>query len=74
MNDDPSIEHPGCRWMVEKLDGAHVGHTALLRHGADLELGYILRQAHWGQGFATETARAVLDHVRDTAAPHRHGR
>jgi len=27
----------------------------------DVELGYRLRQAAWGQGFATEAARAVLE-------------
>ena len=27
------------------------------------ELGYMFARAHWGQGFATEMARALLDHV-----------
>jgi RimJ/RimL family protein N-acetyltransferase len=28
-----------------------------------LELGYLLGRAHWGQGFATEAAQAILDAV-----------
>lgn len=32
------------------------------RPGA-LELGYWLGRAHWGQGFATETAQVLLDHA-----------
>jgi RimJ/RimL family protein N-acetyltransferase len=29
--------------------------------GPDIELGYKLARAHWGQGFAVEAAQACLD-------------
>ncbi|MFO1132464.1 MAG: GNAT family N-acetyltransferase [Hyphomicrobiales bacterium] len=31
----------------------------------DGELGYWLAEPHWGQGYATEAARAVVDHAVD---------
>lgn len=38
--------------------------------GQDAELGYWIVRAHWGQGYATEAGRAVLDTAR--ALRHRH--
>ena len=34
--------------------------------GDDIEIAYRLPHARWGQGFATEMARAVLAHGLDT--------
>jgi RimJ/RimL family protein N-acetyltransferase len=44
--------------------GAFVGGCGLFRlpEGEDIELAYRLPHARWGQGFATEMARAVLAH------------
>ncbi len=46
------------------LPGAHgsrlIGCIGLAQFGAEMELGYWLGQPFWGQGFATEAARAVL--------------
>ena len=42
-------------------DGARlIGSVGLGRHGDDVELGYWIARSHWGQGYATEAARAVL--------------
>lgn len=42
-------------------DGAKlIGSAGLSRDGDNVELGYWIARAHWGQGFATEAARAVL--------------
>jgi ribosomal-protein-alanine N-acetyltransferase len=35
------------------------------------ELGYALRKDHWGQGYATEAARLMLDFAFSTAGLHR---
>lgn len=37
-----------------------IGSIGLSQHGEDVELGYWIARSHWGQGFATEAARAVL--------------
>jgi RimJ/RimL family protein N-acetyltransferase len=57
--------HPGFgRWAVqEKVSGAFVGWASLdLRREAPraAELGYRLRRAAWGRGYATEVSRALI--------------
>ena len=52
-------------WCAE-CDGQVAGHGALLREGDDLEVGYILRQSAWGQGYATEIARALCEYGLNT--------
>ncbi|MGE3690181.1 MAG: GNAT family N-acetyltransferase [Novosphingobium sp.] len=46
------------------LPGAHgarlIGSAGISRHGGEVELGYWIAREWWGQGFATEAARAVL--------------
>lgn len=70
-------EHGFCFWAVErKADGVLLG-LAGLKVGApgtpiqdDLEIGWRLGRAGWGQGYATEAARAALAHgFRDPAVP-----
>ena len=48
--------------VVERASGRVVGETGLqlLEAGPDVELTYTLARAAWGQGYATEAARAVL--------------
>jgi RimJ/RimL family protein N-acetyltransferase len=49
-----------------KSTGEFVGQCGLLTQGIDgvneLEVGYLFVRAHWGQGYATEAARACRDH------------
>ena len=46
-------------------DGAKlIGSAGISRDGDDVELGYWIARAHWGQGYATEAARAVLSQAR----------
>ena len=50
-------------WIVEvAATGAVIGHAGLqpLDGTDDIELGYYLGRAAWGQGYATEAARACL--------------
>ncbi len=52
-------------WIVEvRGTGEIVGHAGLQRldGGDDVELGYYLGRPAWGQGYATEAARACLEH------------
>ncbi len=50
--------------VVERASGALVGDAGLYRPdggGPGAELGYTLRKASWGRGYATEAARACVD-------------
>lgn len=55
-------------WYTTRRDtGAFVGWFTLKYCGrsADIETGYVLLPAAWGQGFATEGATAVIDYGFD---------
>ena len=45
------------------LDGALIGMCGIDPCRDEPELGYWLGVAHWGRGFATEAARAVIDYA-----------
>ena len=70
-----SREEPGYgRWAVETLsDGRLVG-VVILKHPpdaedrplAEVEVGWHLGRFAWGNGYATEAGRAMLDHARDS--------
>lgn len=50
-------------WIVElRATGKIIGHAGLqpLPGTDDVELGYYLGRSAWGQGYATEAARAIL--------------
>jgi ribosomal-protein-alanine N-acetyltransferase len=50
-------------WVItSKADGRFMGHSILAHRAAfdEPELGYALGKAFWGQGYATEVARAVV--------------
>ena len=55
----------GCSAVIDKRDGAFIGFCGLVRseHAEppdDAELIYALRKTYWGQGLATEVAKAML--------------
>jgi ribosomal-protein-alanine N-acetyltransferase len=60
----------GARLAVQRLsDGAFIGWCGLSRWNPDYRsaaLGYCLDAAAWGQGYATEAARALLEWAFDT--------
>jgi [ribosomal protein S5]-alanine N-acetyltransferase len=53
--------------VVAKADGMVIGDCGLMRQEVEgesmLEVGYHLRRDRWGHGFATEAARACMDHA-----------
>jgi RimJ/RimL family protein N-acetyltransferase len=54
-------------WLVERKDGGEpVGICGLLKRDwlEDVDLGFALRPAFWGRGYAFEAASAVLGHGR----------
>lgn len=61
-------EHGFGMWVVEqKLGGAPVGLAGLVkREGLDVpDVGYAFLARAWGQGYAQETAAAVVAHARE---------
>ena len=54
-------------WTVERReDGMILGDCGVIPlegHGPEIELGYRLRPEVWGQGLATEAARAAMGHA-----------
>jgi len=51
--------------IVSRAHGEILGESGLttLPETGEVELGYMLRRPFWGQGFATEAARAVMTHA-----------
>ncbi len=50
------------RWAIETKDSRWIGRCSLRRSpDGEVLMGYRLLRAHWGNGYASETARALLD-------------
>lgn len=58
----------GWWWLVERSTGDRVGDLVLVPAPdppGGIEIGWHLARARWGEGFATEGARRLLDHAWD---------
>jgi len=64
-------QHPqlGLWATVERDSGIVIGRCGLLPWKIDgrdeVELAYLIERARWGQGYASEAARAILNYARD---------
>ena len=60
---DPAL---GLRLLVRKKDGKRIGHAGIvpqLVSGAkEIEIGYWISPDFWGQGYATEAAKALTEY------------
>jgi RimJ/RimL family protein N-acetyltransferase len=68
--------HGFSRWsVVLKSTGEQIGRCGPMfkeiESIAELELGYVFPRAHWGRGYATEAAKAALNHCARVAARQR---
>ncbi len=64
------------KWRMHLKDGTFIGRAGVSRwaFGGGYELGYSLKPAFWGAGFATEAARGVAAWIwRNTAIDTLHG-
>ncbi|MBZ0297906.1 MAG: GNAT family N-acetyltransferase [Anaerolineae bacterium] len=54
--------HPFTIWAVETLEGDFIGQCGLINvpNGAEIEVAYAYGKPYWGQGYATEAARASV--------------
>jgi [ribosomal protein S5]-alanine N-acetyltransferase len=71
--DDPAQTR--LRWMILVLPGETTRgwlHLDLLNEGArEYEIGWLVQRDYWGQGIASEAARAVLNFAFDRLHAHR---
>ena len=59
--------HGDCLYIVERRsDGAPVGMAGLVRRDSlpGPDIGYAVRPAYWGQGYAWEAAAAIVRHAQ----------
>jgi RimJ/RimL family protein N-acetyltransferase len=58
----------GLMKVVRKCDGAAIGMCGVLKRDAlpDPDIGFSFFPAYWSQGYALESARAVMKHARET--------
>jgi len=60
-------QHGYCLYILERLsDGALVGMGGLVRRDSlpGPDIGYAVRPAYWGQGYAYEAAAAIMRHAQ----------
>ncbi len=72
-------DYEACGWVVfDKATGEFIGHCEIQKELGEPELGFALGKQHWGQGIATEVARAAtrfgfevanLDRIRAVVDP-----
>ena len=60
-------QHGYCQWpLIHKADGKLIGYCGFVNSDDAPEIGWRLAPEYWGQGLATEAARAVLTHGFET--------
>jgi ribosomal-protein-alanine N-acetyltransferase len=62
------VKHGFGLYVVErKSDGLAIGMCGLIKRDAlkDVDIGFAFLPEHWGQGYASESARAMLAHAKD---------
>ena len=67
-------KHGVCHWaVIEKASGKLIGHCGfnVYEGGPDIELVFHFNRRYWGQGFATEAARACHEYAKSHLSARR---
>ncbi len=68
-------EEFGLKLLVRKEDGIPIGHAGIIPQQIDgkeeLEIGYWIAKEFWGNGYATEAAKALLNRAINKLGIHR---
>lgn len=67
--DDTGATEEWCNWAV-LADGAVVGRVEATLYDTHAEIAYVFGPAWWGQGYATEATRWMIDHLSDERGIH----
>lgn len=62
----PPADRPGETWLnfvVRLADGTVIGHAQATVHDDWAEVAWVLGSAWWGQGYGSEAAEALMNHV-----------
>jgi RimJ/RimL family protein N-acetyltransferase len=59
----------GLMVLISKEDNTLIGHAGLVPQKIDgdeeIEIGYCISRKHWGKGYATESAKALLEYGKN---------
>lgn len=60
-------------WAIVLKSGELIGGISLRMHGSRVELGYVIAKNYWGNGYCSETVKAISDWALEQTGIYRVG-